>query len=116
MESWVIALLAAGVVWILYHRRRQATMFRTLARQGRVTQGKVLRRFRRRPPKGTGMAMVEYEFETTNGERCTGRARISGAEYLQTEPGSLIPVIYDAHRPSLNRPQSYLARKGYMQL
>jgi hypothetical protein len=116
VDSLVVALLLGGVAWLLHHRRRQSAIYRDLAKHGLVAQAKVLRRRRRRPPKGIGIATIEYEFETAGGERCTGRAPLGPGEYAQSGPGSLIPVLYDARTPTLNRPRSYLVRKGYMQL
>lgn len=116
MDSLVIALLIGGVALLLYLRRRQAAIYRDLARHGRVAEATVLRFRRRRPPKGVGRVTIDYEFETADGERYAGRAPAGPDEQARLAPGAVIPVLYDVRTPTLNRPRSYLVRKGYMQL
>jgi hypothetical protein len=114
VDSLVVALLLGFVGWLLYHRRRQAMLLRRLARHGIEIRATVVRRRRRRPPKGARPSIVEYEFTTAGGEIVAGRASLSAGEYAQAVPGSPIPVVYDGQTPTLNRPRSWLVRKGYI--
>ena len=114
VDSLVIVLLLGFVGWLLYHRRRQAMFLRGLARHGVETRGRVVRRRRRRPPKGARPSIVDYEFTTADGETIAARASLSAGDYAQAVPGSPITVVYDSRRPTLNRPRAWLIRKGYV--
>ena len=116
MEGLGIILFVGVLVWLLYHRRRQAIVLRRLAEHGIVTQASVLRCIRRTPPKGIRPPIIEYAFETASGEQVRGRSSATAGECQQIKQGSQIPVIYDARSPALNRTRAYLVRKGYVQV
>ena len=116
MEGLAIVLFVGVLVWLLIHRRRQALILRRLAKQGVVTRASVLRCVRQTAPKGIRPPFIEYMFETASGEQVRGRSSATAGECRDIRQGSLIPVIYDAGSPALNRTRAYLVRKGYMQV
>jgi hypothetical protein len=114
METLAILLFAAiaGSIW--YRHSQSRARIRALAVKGSRAQATILNKFTRSRPKSGKRHYVEYEFSTGDGITHTRKHLVTAQEYLDYDVGDQITVLYDPHAVDNNRPEAYLARKGFL--
>ncbi|MCB1774655.1 MAG: DUF3592 domain-containing protein [Gammaproteobacteria bacterium] len=114
METLAILFFAAvaGAIWLRYSRARERT--RALAANGARAQATILDKFTRSRPKSGNRHYLQYRFTSGDGATHTAKHLVTSQEYLDYEVGDEITVIYDPETATHNRPESYLARKGFL--
>jgi hypothetical protein len=114
METLAILFFAAlaGVIWYQHSQSRERK--RALAAHGSRAQATILDKFTRTRPKSGKRHYVRYEFISADGTTHGGKHLVTAQEYEEFEIGGRFTVIYDPHAVEHNRPESYLARKGFL--
>jgi hypothetical protein len=116
METLAILFVAAVAGSIWYRHSQSRARIRALAANGSRTQATILNKFTRSRPKSGKRHYLQYEFSADDGTRHTRKHLVSAQEYLDYDVGDRITVIYDPHAVDNNRPEAYLARKGFLDL
>lgn len=115
METLAILFFAAvaGAIWYRHSQSRER--IRALAANGARAEATIVDKFTRSRPKSGKRHYLHYEFTSSDGATHRAKHLVTSQEYLDYEVGDQFTVIYDPHAVRHNRPESYLARKGFLE-